>query len=196
MRRATLIGIMTAVLPTLANSAPVQWSSAVGGNDHWYEFVPTFLSWNDARMASLNSQHMGSNGYLATITSQAEQDFLNSNWLFNSNYWLGGSDQLSEGDWIWVDGPEAGQAVGGALYDNWNAGEPNNLFFNVPPENYMYGWVNADGAWNDNPGTQQYFYLVEYGGQPQAVPLPASLPLLLCGIAILGRMRHGRGKNV
>lgn len=195
MRKAIQIAIVSALLPTFANSAPIQWSIASGGNDHWYDFVPIFSSWDDARADALASQHLGLDGYLATITSQQEQDFLNANWLFNSNYWLGGSDQASEGDWIWVDGPEAGQAIGGLSYENWDSGEPNNLFFNVPPENYVYGWVNANGAWNDNPGTQEYYYLIEFGDlQPTPIPVPAGLPLILASLMGLGWVKCRRSK--
>lgn len=179
------IALTLALLPTFANSTPIQWTVADGGNDHWYDFVPAFLTWDNARTAALSRTHLGLDGYLATITSQAEQDFLNSNWPFNSNYWLGGSDQASEGNWIWVDGPEAGLEIGGTSYENWDNGEPNNLFFNVPPENYVYGWVTPDGSWNDNPGTQEYFYVVEFSGQIANVPIAPSILYLFGAIGIL-----------
>jgi hypothetical protein len=50
-------------------------------------------------------------GYLATVTSPAENDFLASRFKADDGSWyqgwLGGSDAAQEGDWIWVDGPEA-----------------------------------------------------------------------------------------
>lgn len=49
----------------------------------------------------------GLNGYLANITSLAEQTFLKDK--LNVPAWIGGSDNTTEGIWQWNDGPEAGQ---------------------------------------------------------------------------------------
>lgn len=49
----------------------------------------------------------GLNGYLANITSLAEQNFLKDK--LNVPGWIGGSDNTTEGIWQWNDGPEAGQ---------------------------------------------------------------------------------------
>ncbi len=190
-----LIGLIASI-PSLSAAAPVQWAVADGGNGHWYDFVTDFSTWSEARTAALGMSFMGLDGYLATITSQEEQDFLSDNWVFDSNYWLGGSDAASEGDWLWVDGPEAGQNIGGSNYENWDTGEPNNSFFGVPPENYLYGWVTPDGAWNDNPGTQEYYYLVEFGGvNPAAVPIGAPAIFLLSSVGALAVLSLRKRSN-
>ena len=36
---------------------------------------PVNITWTDARAGALASTHWGENGYLVTVTSQAEQDF-------------------------------------------------------------------------------------------------------------------------
>ncbi|MCG8533051.1 MAG: hypothetical protein MI749_20680, partial [Desulfovibrionales bacterium] len=56
------------LLATTAQAAPVQWSV----NGHSYEFVNTGteLTWEAAQAAAT-----GKGGYLATITSQAENTF-------------------------------------------------------------------------------------------------------------------------
>jgi len=49
---------------------------------------------------------------------------------FDGNVWLGGSDQASEGRWVWTDGTQFwvgganGSRVGGN-YTNWSIGQPN-----------------------------------------------------------------------
>ncbi|HVK72250.1 MAG TPA: lectin-like protein [Kofleriaceae bacterium] len=47
------------------------------------------------------------------------------------NYWTGGNDRLSEGQWRWPDGAQfwqgtSGGAPVGGLYNTWDSGEPNN----------------------------------------------------------------------
>ena len=112
-----------------------------------------------SRAASMS--HFGVPGHLATITSQAEQDFIlqvfkelrNSQFtIFNENFWIAGSDAAVEGEWRWVAGPEAGQlfwqgkADGLALdYQSWltrtngSTREPNNSpsYFNRDGEDYL-----------------------------------------------------------
>ena len=61
-----------------ADAAPIQWTSGTGGNDHWYDFVLKggLAAWHDARAAALASTNLGMSGYLATVTSAAENGFL------------------------------------------------------------------------------------------------------------------------
>ena len=123
-------------------------------------------------------------GYLATLTSQAEADFSGSQALGVG--WIGASDNASEGDWQWVTGPEAGTSFwsGGVAgtqltYAFWNANEPNDFPDGpVTPgeENYAHitdpSVTSTPGSWNDLPnagGGGAYApqgYVVEYGGTP------------------------------
>ena len=81
------------------------------------------ISWFGARnTASLFG------GYLATVTSETEEMFLQgafagSKLLEGVTAWIGLSDEIAEGTFQWMTGPEAGQLLG---YADWLTGEPNN----------------------------------------------------------------------
>jgi hypothetical protein len=142
-----------------------------GQNNHYYEFVTNQgISFTDAKTAAENLTFYGLKGYLATITSQAENQFVVSK--LQGQGWFGASDAASEGVWKWVSGPEAGTqfwqggingSIVGGLYNNWQSGEPNNC---CGGENYIHFLTN--GKWNDYPLSLSSIqgYVVEYGGMP------------------------------
>ncbi|MCH2136567.1 MAG: hypothetical protein MK101_08295 [Phycisphaerales bacterium] len=86
-----------------------QWRIEEGGNGHWYEAIRPEGSfcWEDARADAVSQ-----GGYLATITSQGEQDFLESNVIDSTLGWFVGGYQDTEdpdysepnGGWKWVTG--------------------------------------------------------------------------------------------
>jgi len=59
---------------------------------------------------------------LVKIESAEENDFLKSTYLNTSGvtFWIGLTDQMQEGEWIWTDGSPLG------AYVNWDE-DPNNL---------------------------------------------------------------------
>jgi len=162
-------------------------------NGHFYEYVEApNTNWTTAKSEAEAREYLGLQGYLATITSSEEQEYIENNILTDDNAWIGASDAATEGDWRWVTGPEAGtsfwsgnqngNAVGNQ-YNNWSrtqAGqrlEPNNFpgSDQNPGEDYvqiqgipLQG--SSKGAWNDvtdiGPGGDYKVkgYLVEYGG--------------------------------
>lgn len=150
------------------------------------ELIEHRLNWFDARDAAETYVYQGATGYLATITSQAENDFIALN--LDNNGWLGANDDDVEGEWRWVTGPEAGQqfwqstdydeddepqgghAVGG-MFNAWNEGEPNNQSGENCAE-----FIAGDG-WNDLPcgddedSEHLNGYVVEFGDdENQLVP--------------------------
>jgi len=118
-------------------------------NGHYYEFVQVTNpygganTWAAANAAAASKTHNGLAGHLATITSQAENDFLLSlaagyNVSGAAGAWLGG--RASQG---WLAGPERGQPFG---YTYWNdasvgGGDPNNA-------GYVYMMIGAEGDYN------------------------------------------------
>ncbi|QDT71002.1 hypothetical protein I41_01570 [Lacipirellula limnantheis] len=112
-------------------------------NGHYYaffngaddeRFVRRQMPFAVALTRAASMSHLGIPGHLATITSQAEEDFVLGYFKelggrpFSTieNYWIAASDAAVEGEWRWVAGPEAGQQFwqgeynGQALdYQNW-----------------------------------------------------------------------------
>ena len=100
-------------------------------NGHLYRYQPGVISWTSAASNALQTTYEDEPGYLVTITSEQEQNYVNNN-TSGANVWIGLTDQDVEGDFRWEQGPEAstlvfsqGAAVPGQ-YNNWKSGEPNN----------------------------------------------------------------------
>lgn len=161
---------------------------AYSGNGHFYEFKSGSFSWTTAKTNAAALTFYGLHGYLATITSQAENDFIQQK--TSADGWIGASDDYSyinaaigsstyanqaaaEGKWYWVTGPsgEIGTQFSNgntnpssvsSRFMNWNTSEPNNSGSN---ENYGQIFSSAStGKWNDLPNTSMLGYVVEYGG--------------------------------
>ena len=134
--------------------------------------TPTRLTWSEAQQAvkQVSDEDPQNTHYLATVTSQAEQDEINrqiANYTGNA-LWLGGSDQVVEGEWRWVEGPEGledggqgrlfwvagvnsrgdvGEIGTNGSYLNWNGGEPND---SGASEDALQ-MLKSSGLWNDLP---------------------------------------------
>jgi hypothetical protein len=138
-------------------------------------------------------------GYLATVTSAAENNFLIAN--FNLRGFLGGSDAEVEGDWRWVVGPEAGQLFFQGeypdpnretlIYSDWGGNEPNdfdNRPFGFPyaGEDYLQFDPERGSEWNDVPGDPYMSdgYYVEFS----AIPEPSAFAL--AGIAAIALLTY------
>jgi PEP-CTERM motif/Lectin C-type domain len=195
LRILSAIGIAAASLATPVLAVPI----LNPGNGHYYEFVPGQVTWQTALSTAATNSYLGNQGYLATVTSAQE-----SNFIFNSvssvGNWFSGTDEDVEGVWKWVAGPEAGTVfwnggIGGSAptYANWNPGsEPNNCCGPFG-EDYLHNF-SGSAFWNDlQPDNLGFIegYVVEYGGLA-AVPEPASWALMLAGFGIVGAAARRR----
>jgi len=182
------------VLPNGAQSSKVvesPWGHAyqvVVSPLHVTTDLTSGLNYYDAVFDSAKRCHDGRRGYLATITSQKEQAFINDllpetaklNKYFY-NVWLGGQDTKTEGEWRWANGPELGVGFwhgfakdqGGSswagAFQNWYCYQDSSWPYCQPNNGgnagnqdclSMYG----DGTWNDlDCGLRTQAYVVEYG---------------------------------
>lgn len=112
-------------------------SDALYYNGHYYAVFNLHSGWDEAKAYC---ESLG--GYLATITSQEENDAV-FEYMQNQGYdgaYFGLTDEEEEGTWKWVTGEKVD-------YTNWHPGEPNAENSN---EDYgMFYYKFPDGTWND-----------------------------------------------
>ncbi len=165
-----------------ASALPVQFA----GNGHWYEVVETQETHFGAFLGA-----MSLGGYLVTITDAAEQAFIESTFGNAARYWTGGNDMAVEGDFEWIDGPEAGTPF---TYTNWRNGAPQSNYAgqdHVFLEDGTGEWVDVNG----NNGNHVYAYLVEYTSYIPPVPVPAGLPLAAGALGLLAFAKRRKNKK-
>ena len=165
-------------------------------NGHIYKFVAGAIRIGDARTAALASTYNGEPGYLVNITSDDEQNFI-WNKTTAQNIWTGLSDKDVEGEWAWMDGPEAGEIIyvgatptgtaSGSSYIKWCGNEPND--FNIG-EDYMVTAWNGNNCWNDfgppafpNNGSIGG-YLIEYGTPSSAFSFAGNTQITLTQVKV------------
>jgi len=119
------------------------------------------VTYPNAKSGASSNSFKGKTGYLVTITSQSEQDFINNN-IAGNNIWIALSDAATTVDGTWKidagpelgttiktqNGPTAGNIAG--QYNNWCDGEPNGANHS---EDYAVAKWNGGTCWNDLSAT-------------------------------------------
>ena len=168
--------ILTAVGVDRCSAAMIflPWPIASGGNGHLYGITESAGNWLDAETTAVT---LG--GHLASITSAAEQSFVENTFLVGpialKPVWIGLTDQASEVLFLWVTGEPLS-------FTKWKSGEPNNLGDeDYVAINWEHGRGGPLGTWNDCPlggtgdfgtnTTGPYFGLIEIVPEPPTVIL-------------------------
>ena len=139
-----------------------------GVNGHFYRPISTGATYTNARTLASQQTFKGQQGYLVTITSSSEDQFIFNN-VPQANIWFALTDEVAEGQWRIDAGPEAGtliktsngQTAGNIVgqYNNWAGGEPNNS----GNEDYAVTKWGGGSQWNDLPNNFSCAYVVEFG---------------------------------
>ena len=192
LMKQTILTCLAVVLCAGSASAEwVEWATASGGNGHFYEAV---LVTDGIDWISAEAQSEARGGYLATITSAAENTFVHSliatdsrfwwNWDDTRGPWLGGyqisGSEEPGGGWTWVTGEPF-------VYQNWVPSAPNNN----GPEDYLHyfgeGPDNFADTWND-----LYLEGGPHGYIVECVPEPGTGALGALAITLLALRRRTR----
>lgn len=136
-----------------------QWKEADGGNDHWYEHVSAGATWTAANTAAT-----ARGGYLATVTSAAENTFVNGFLPPTVEAWVGGYQDRSGltfseplGGWRWVTSEPWS-------YTRWSSSQPDDA---GGTEHYLTTNLGSSLRWNDRPESFSTHYVIEYESDPR-----------------------------
>jgi len=158
-------------------------------------------SWSEARQ--MESEF---GGHLVTIEDAAENTWVWQNFSKWSSFgststefvqrsmWMGATDEVTEGSWLWVDGSPF-------TYTNWSSGEPNNSTAIDPNGEDYLRLDSGDGRWLDKHPVQDLFVVLEMegpiyttttltGGQSGTFSLADASPF---GTVLLGYSLTGAG---
>jgi hypothetical protein len=181
----TAIGIAGLSQVSAVNAQSLVQSGSYGA-DNYEVYSDAGVTWSAAEAFAASK-----GGYLATVTSAGEDNFL-AQLDPSGEYWLGGfQNPITTTDptlgWTWLhgDGTFPG-ANGGSVFTSWAPGEPND---DEGPGSEQYLAIGLEGAgnWNDEGDLDEISgFVVEYSPKTySAVPDNGSL-LIPLGMAFVG----------
>jgi len=192
--------VLISLFAGVCSAAPTQWSIGAGGNGHFYDavLVPSGIDWESAESACV-----AAGGYLATITSAAENGFVfdlvnddsdfwipvpHSRWpsvniIYYEGPWLGGY-RTQDSVWHWLTGEPF-------TYSNWAPGSPTSFWANDQLQ--FHGINTISSRWdNQSHGDPANGYIIEYTTEPAVIPAPGALVLGGIGIAFVTWLHRRR----
>ena len=137
-------------------------------NGHKYQIFDRSIHWKDAKAYC---ESIG--GHLATLTDEEEKTFV-EDFAYKKGkkeiYWLGGTDEVVEGDWQWVTGEDPSMMKEHGTFDNMG-GEENYLALTSRSSWYWNDW--GESANEGNPiGLYSYEnvgFICEWDSEPIVV---------------------------
>jgi hypothetical protein len=201
-----LVSTATAAVADITSQG--QWTIGSGGNGHTYRVVakPNLISWDAA-----NTEATLAGGYLATITSPAENAFVfslidnASFWTQSANDhgpWIGGfqppASSEPSGGWTWVTQSGASSPEPFS-YSNWETGEPNNLTatvlgttYNQDRISFFHTGSGRAATWSDEynlTGSPLNQWTISYVIEFTSIPEP-SAAMFCCLLGIVATARR------
>jgi hypothetical protein len=191
------IAIAISLFGIEAGAVPVEWTTASGGNGHFYERVEqTGLTYGQAVTAAAARSFNGLPGHLVvfeTPTYAAEFNFVDANVYApgvteSRTYWAGaGWDGLgnNRGGWQWVDG----STVPTSITNGWNIDQ----FEGAGPEGISFFQSGSHTLWDYIQTNSSGFvngFVVEY----QTVPEPVGA-MTLGGVASASFLMRRAGRR-
>ena len=156
----TLTLMAVVAIPQMASAEAIQWEE----NGHYYEYVEDLATWEEAHIIAENREAFGNPGYLVTLTSQAENDFVYNTVLGGDapsplgDPWIGGYQNSDHSEpalnWHWV-------TLEDFAWSNWSPGEPND-WDQQYGEMYLQFTPGGGGKWNDHHSINSKPMIIEY----------------------------------
>lgn len=168
--RAVALAAAFAIFPMTLLAGPVEFDG------HFYEvIVDSGINWDDADSAANSLSFNGVTGHLATITSEGEDNFIeslrSSAALSKPEVWVGGFQDTGAAEpgsgWQWLNNEGAISTPDVPLlsYSNWLGPEPNN----AGNEQHLGVGLGGQFGWNDEVRTSNIGgYVVEYDTETPA----------------------------
>ena len=145
----TLSSVVSALL-----SANIQGSKTY--NNHTYAITTSAMNHADATAAAASA-----GGYLVTITTKAENDWLTATFeTIYGDIWIGAKDVISEGTWVWDNG--TGENFSSSSV--WPSDNTTRKFCSNEPNNsgdcaQIY---QASGCWDDTTCSSTKLGIIEF----------------------------------
>ena len=145
----TLSSVASAIL-----SANIQGSKTY--NNHTYAITTSAMNHADATAAAASA-----GGYLVTITTKAENDWLTATFeTIYGDIWIGAKDVISEGTWVWDNG--TGENFSSSSV--WPSDNTTRKFCSNEPNNsgdcaQIY---QASGCWDDTNCNSTKLGIIEF----------------------------------
>lgn len=167
--------------------------SALSFAGHFYEYITkdTAFTWQEARDDAASKSYFGRQGYMVTITSQEENNFVKDK--IEGLGWIGAADIVrlknsggpaaNGGDWRWVTGPEGLEDGGnglafwqgyidkspagtigpvGNMYNSWQRNNGKQTEPNDSKNVEYVAHIYTSGEWNDYNPTTPYMTVKGY----------------------------------
>lgn len=164
---------ISSIIGDMVSSTAFTYLGAFGGN-HYY------LSNTTSSFATARATSASNNGVMAGIHSASTNNFLKA--FINSNTYIGYTDEVTEGAWIWEDGNPT-------VYTNWAAGEPNNS------SNQDYAQMLPNGQWDDVQTSANLRHFMMLRPELSNSPVCTGSALTLIGPGIPGATYSWSGPN-